>query len=281
MKHCQVCKVEYSDDVTFCSHCGNRVAEGNLEFSCPSCGRILGDTYEQFCPHCGQQVGNVQKDSSSKQGVSKKYIAIIAIIAILIGGYFGFKKDLINAGVIQPFTATEQYEYAVYLEKSNIEKAFYWFKKAAEQGDKYARFRIAGGYLLGYGVPKDLIIGKKMLLQLSDENFVEAQMALGMAYGWGVLGYDKNVSEAIKHLERAVENGVADNKVYGYLGDLYRNEGVVKNYNKAFEYYRLGAKVNDKASMMGLSFCYRFGYGVDENQSEAEKWRVRAEKLTN
>ena len=157
MKHCQVCKVEYSDDVTFCSHCGNRVAEGNLEFSCPSCGRILGDTYEQFCPHCGQQVGNVQKDSSSKQGVSKKYIAIIAIIAILIGGYFGFKKDLINAGVIQPFTATEQLEYARYLAgtKEDEKEAIKWFLKSAENGNSDAQVAVGVAYRIGEVLPMD------------------------------------------------------------------------------------------------------------------------------
>lgn len=225
MKHCQVCKVEYSDDVTFCSHCGNRVAEGNLEFSCPSCGRILGDTYEQFCPYCGQQVGNVQKDSSSKQGVSKKYVAIVAVMATLICGYFGFKQDLINKGYVRPDTAKEYYHYSLYLEENTKEDFSKPLLMAAEMGYPKAQFDV-------------------FKIEHKKGNFQEA-------FNWLSKAAEQNEAEAIVLLAGL------------YVGGVY--EFIPENSSKALALYEKASNLGDESStfIAGMFYCEGFGTTVD------------------
>lgn len=60
MKICAKCQIEYPDDMGFCSRCGTPLQPKIKEYSCPTCGKLLGKEIPQFCPYCGQQFASTK-----------------------------------------------------------------------------------------------------------------------------------------------------------------------------------------------------------------------------
>jgi len=57
---------------------------------------------------------------------------------------------------------------------------------------------------------------------------------------------------------------------------LYKGLGCRQSYSDAITYFSIGANLNDLGSMFMLGYCYRNGYGVENNASEAKKWLEKA-----
>lgn len=58
MKICAKCQKEFADGMAFCPYCGIQLQPKVLEYSCPTCGKILGKNIPAFCPYCGQQLAS-------------------------------------------------------------------------------------------------------------------------------------------------------------------------------------------------------------------------------
>lgn len=58
MKVCIKCQKEFADGMAFCPYCGIQLQPKVLEYSCPTCGKILGKNIPAFCPYCGQQLAS-------------------------------------------------------------------------------------------------------------------------------------------------------------------------------------------------------------------------------
>jgi TPR repeat protein len=117
-------------------------------------------------------------------------------------------------------------------------KAFYWTKKAVDDGNKHA--------LTDLGV--DLIHGT---------------------------GTQANPAEGQKYLAQATEGG--DMKAARYLASSYE-EGIggKPDYQKAIQYYRLSADRGDTTGMCMLGTIYQRGVGVDKNADEAAQWYAKS-----
>ncbi len=116
----------------------------------------------------------------------------------------------------------------------DYEKAYYWFKKAAEQGH------------------------------------VDAFFEVGTALRAG-LGTAKNISEALCWIEKAA---CADSlKAIECVGEMYANgEGTEReepDFEKALLYDRLGVQKGSAISMNHLAYLYYYGQGVDKDFNDA------------
>ncbi|CAB5199617.1 unnamed protein product [Rhizophagus irregularis] len=93
------------------------------------------------------------------------------------------------------------YTNGIGIEK-NLEKAFYWYKKAAENGDKEAQFNLWVCYKEGIGVEKDEVKASYWYQKAVQQRFSNAQYRPGFFYKIG-----KGVKEVLKSPFKRVEKG--------------------------------------------------------------------------
>ena len=225
MKHCAKCNIDYSDDVVFCSHCGNKLTEEHLSYTCPNCKQDLGSEYGQFCPHCGQQfdvkvddsgsqTSNEEKSSDKAKSSNRNLIIAISIIAILVGGYFGFKQELINAGIVSPSTAEEHYNYSVHLQEKDDIEYLKHLREAADKGHMEASYRVG---LMAQQFEK-YADSFKYFSQAEAKGHKEATAHLGWHYDFGK-GVEVDKNKAVMLYEKAANLG--DMRAAYYAGSMY------------------------------------------------------------
>ncbi len=123
-------------------------------------------------------------------------------------------------------------------ETGNYVGAARLFIPLAENGDAFARFKLAVMYRKGQGVQQD---------------------------------YKK----ALKWNRLAAEQGFA--KAQNNLGAMYANgHGVAQDYNEAMKWYRLAAEQGYDIAQNNLGEMYDNGFGVPRDIHEAKKWYKKA-----
>ena len=144
-----------------------------------------------------------------------------------------FFKILDNLHSIQD----EKNKYKAIISNNKVEKdlnkAFYWNKKSAEQGNINAQYNMACMYYYGEGV-------------------------------------DQNLDEAFKWFKEAAEKGHIESQYN--LADMYYNgEGVEQDLNEAFKWFKKVAEQGDEEAQFRLGVMYYNGEGTEENKEEAFK----------
>ncbi len=113
MKICKHCGRQFNDEMNYCPKCGIQLSVKSKGRFCPSCGKILGEAYEDFCPYCGysfrgRKPGDKQKKLNSgvteteKTGPSKSMILVLAVILC-----FGIGALLLFADNNTPFNGKQ------------------------------------------------------------------------------------------------------------------------------------------------------------------------------
>jgi TPR repeat protein len=100
----------------------------------------------------------------------------------------------------------------------DYERAVYYFRRAAEQGDRTAQFNLGLCYHEGYGVPQDFVEAVRWYGKAADRGYAHAPNSLGRAYA--------------------------------------RAEGVPQDYAEAAFWYRKGAEAGDAYAQDNLGACY-------------------------
>ena len=111
-------------------------------------------------------------------------------------------------------------------------------RKAAEQGDAAAQFELAGCYLQGDGV-------------------------------------DRNLAEAARWLRRAAEQGLADAQYLLGVG-YYNGDIVEQNPVAAVKWFRRAADQGYGRAQAVLASCYMAGIGVEQDPDQGLYWSKRA-----
>ncbi|NOZ37380.1 MAG: sel1 repeat family protein [Gammaproteobacteria bacterium] len=119
-------------------------------------------------------------------------------------------------------------------------KALYWYRRAAEQGDR------------------------------------EAQHNLGLAYARG-LGVKKNIPKAIKWWRAASMKGNTDSQYN--LGIIYATggDGVSRNFKEAKRWWLLAAANGDALAQYNLGAMYANGVAGKQSYCEAARWWSRSQ----
>ena len=138
----------------------------------------------------------------------------------------------------------------------NDSKAFYWVKKAAEQGDAYAQSWVGYFYENGYGTARDFGEAAYWYRRSADQGNRFSQNNLGECYYYG-RGVERNYEKAASWYKKAADQEFPS-ACYN-LGWCYENgEGVASNRSLAISYYRKAAasgneNARQRLSKLGLS----------------------------
>lgn len=139
--------------------------------------------------------------------------------------------------------------------------------------------RMAGDYLVGKGVPKDLVQSAYWFKKAADQGDPGAQNELGYLYIWGI-GVERDEARAFKWFARASGSGSQQAKLN--LAVMYlKGMGVAKDDEMGRELLNeLAEKRNGRAEAY-LGVMYLRGYGIAQDHAAAEQWFSRAAKDKN
>ena len=199
--------------------------------------------------------------------------AIVAVVAL----YFILAKGDDSA---QADSITELFNKGVkYCDQGDYTEAIKYFKRAAEQGDAAAQYKLGSCYYYGKGVAIDYIQAVEWYRKAAEQGDAAAQYALGVCYNNGE-GVTQDFDEAIKWCRKAAEQGDAYAQYsLGYC--YYYGNGVAIDYIQAVEWYRKAAEQGDAYAQYSLGVCYSNGEGVTQDFDEAIKWYRKAAEQGN
>lgn len=165
-------------------------------------------------------------------------------------------------------TGVEPGKYGRRVEKDE-KKAFALYRQASELGSAEGTRRLALCYLNGVGVEKDEAKAVEALTQAVEARDVEAALALEKY--WDEKGDAAKAAEAGL---KAAKLGAFDAAFR--LGERFRDgEGVEKNAEQAFLWFRRGATRGNKGSER-VADCYLEGRGVEKDERAAAAWYRKA-----
>lgn len=123
-------------------------------------------------------------------------------------------------------------------------------KVRAEAGDAHAQLRLADGYILGQGLPKDPVEGYRLMRRAAEQGLAEAQSKVGYCFSLGV-GVEADESEAVKWFEKGAAGGYG--KAAYNLGDAYeKGRGVPAHAGTAFNWYMRAVELDYPDGHFGL-----------------------------
>jgi TPR repeat protein len=167
------------------------------------------------------------------------------------------------------------YENGSGVEK-DLNQALYWYEKAAEQGNANAQCNLGIAYESGKGVYKNLNQAVYWYKKAAEQGNVIAQCNLGYSYA-NSCGVNKNLEQAFFWYKKAAEQGNAIAQCY--LGDAYLNsEGVIKNFDnfkQSVFWYTKAAEQGYSKALFNLGLAYSKGYGVTIDKNKAKEWFIK------
>ena len=201
--------------------------------------------------------------------------------------YYGAHGDeenekLWNKMLADRNNASAQYELGIsceFAEKSDMEQAVKWYKKSADNGYSMAKIKLAGLYLIGYGVEKDVERAVKIYREESAAGDEYATYRLGLCYLEGT-GMDKDEKKAVALFEKSSELPFSKYRLAVCLLD---GVGTAKDEARAFRLLTEADKdIADADIKDKLSECLYYGKGTSADRDEANRlWREAEEIRKN
>ena len=118
--------------------------------------------------------------------------------------------------------------------QANINEAFYWFKRAAEQGHNKSRFILGNLYRRGLGTTQDINKAIFWYKMASEGDHKKASRKLSIIYYRGFYGVPIDIDEAVKWYRRAynVSEQEALNRMYREFSNISANDTIDDFYFK-------------------------------------------------
>lgn len=161
--------------------------------------------------------------------------------------------------------------------KEDMNEAFYWYDKAANQECASAYGALGRCYLSGLGVEEDLSKAFKYLSLGYSNDELEARDKYNLACCfYEGLGTEKNYEKAFELFE-SISSWIEG--AQNFLGLMYYyGDGVKQNYNTAAQYFEQAVDNGYEDALGNLAYCYYKGYGVKQNHQEALRLYQQAAK---
>lgn len=159
-----------------------------------------------------------------------------------------------------------------YNEVKDYNKAFYWTKKSAEQGNAIAQGNIGLIYQLGRGIEKNAVLAHEWFLKAAEQGNSSSQFCLGLHYETGE-GVEKDMEKAAYWYKKGAEQG-EERAQYNLAFLYYYGEGVEKDIEKSVFWYKKAAEqdfVNAKYNLGVL-------YSIEKDFERAVYWFNKASK---
>ncbi|EXX66658.1 Skt5p [Rhizophagus irregularis DAOM 197198w] len=163
--------------------------------------------------------------------------------------------------------------------EKNLEKTFYWYQKAAENGSEAVIFNLAKCYENGKGTEKNLEKTFYWYQKAAENGSEKAMNNLAICYECGK-GTEKNLEKTFYWYQKAAENG--SEKAMINLAICYENgKGIEKNLEKTLYWYQKAAENGNEIAMNNLAICYENGEGMEKNLEKAFYWFQKAAENGN
>lgn len=166
--------------------------------------------------------------------------------------------------------------------EQDYEKAFEWFLKSAQEGNKFAQYSLANLYYYGNGVEKDLSQAFWWYRKSSKQGQPYASYAVAQMYSKGE--YVAENKETAQRYYKAALSGFleleskdqADDNLYYKLGAMYKNGlGTEIDIPKAIEYFEKSTE--NMWSTYQLGRLYLFGAEeLEKDKEKAVEWLTKS-----
>lgn len=172
--------------------------------------------------------------------------------------------------------------------EQDYEKAFEWFLKSAQEGNKFAQYSLANLYYYGNGVEKDLSQAFLWYKKSSEQGQPYALYAAAQMYSKGE--YVSQSEESAQRYYKAALSGFleleskdqADDSLYYKLGAMYKKGlGTDIDMDKAIDYFKRSAEINNKNGMYEYGKALLLGEYIAQDKQKAVELLEKAIKLEN
>uniref|UniRef100_A0A8I3PCT1 SEL1L2 adaptor subunit of ERAD E3 ligase n=1 Tax=Canis lupus familiaris TaxID=9615 RepID=A0A8I3PCT1_CANLF len=155
-----------------------------------------------------------------------------------------------------------------------IQKALYYFLKAAKAGSANAMAFIGKMYLEGNAAaPQNNATAFKYFSMAANKGNAIGLHGLGLLYFYGK-GVPVNYAEALKYFQKAAEKGWPNAQFQlGFM--YYSGSGVWKDYKLAFKYFYLASQSGQPLAIYYLAEMYATGTGVLRSCRTAVEKRLK------
>lgn len=159
----------------------------------------------------------------------------------------------------------------------NLEKARYWFARAADGGNAAAQYQVAVMASKGTGGPKNEEMAARYYEKALQTWRKEADAGDSKAALWAALVYERKLvpdsspEKSVPYLLHAAESG--NLTAQGLLAFKYRDGlGVPQDAAKAVEWFEKAAGRKDLGAVMELGMMYRDGKYMPPDREKALNW---------
>ena len=168
------------------------------------------------------------------------------------------------------------------------EKAFDWFLKSAQEGNKFAQYSLANLYYYGNGVEKDLSQAFLRYRKSSVHGQPYASYIVAQMYSKGeyvsqseeiAQGFYKDALSGFLELESKDQ---ADDNLYYKLGSMFKKGlGTDIDMDKAIDYFKRSAEMNNKNGLYEYGKALSLGEHIPQDIKKAVQLLEKAIKLEN
>ncbi|POG76297.1 kinase-like domain-containing protein [Rhizophagus irregularis DAOM 181602=DAOM 197198] len=160
--------------------------------------------------------------------------------------------------------------------EKNFKKAFYWYQKAAENGQIHAMYNLVAYYRNGEETEKNLEKSFYWCQKAAKKGHIDAIFNLAACYRNGE-GTEKDFEKAFYWCQEAAEKDhiIA---MFNLANHYYNGKGAEMNFEKAFYWCQKAAEKGQIDAMYNLAVYYRNGKGAEKNFEKAFYWYQKAAK---
>ena len=172
--------------------------------------------------------------------------------------------------------------------EQDYEKAFEWFLKSAQEGNKFAQYSLANLYYYGNGVEKDLSQAFLWYRKSSAQGQPYASYAIAQMYNKGE--YVNQSEETAQRYYKSALSGFlkleskdqADDNLYYKLGSMFKKGlGTDIDMDRAIDYFKRSAEMNNKNGLYEYGKELLLGEHIPQDKEKAVKLLEKAIKLEN
>lgn len=160
----------------------------------------------------------------------------------------------------------------------DLRNDFAWWKKAANDGDPEALYRLGIFYGTGDVVKQDHKQSVKFFEEADKKGCLDATFQLGVYHQFG-FGVNQDIRKALSYYERAASHGHAE--AASWAGQIYERgiDGVKVDHKKSFALYMIAAEQGNEEAMWYVIQGYLLGNGIKKNFGKALEWLHKAQDL--
>ena len=172
--------------------------------------------------------------------------------------------------------------------EQDYEKAFEWFLKSAQEGNKFAQYSLANLYYYGNGVEKDLSQAFLWYRKSSEQGQPYAPYAVAQMYDKGE--YVSQSEETAQRYYKVALSGFleleskdqADDNLFYKIGVMYKNGlGTEADISKAIDYFKRSAEMNNKNGLYEYGKTLIQGKYIEADLNKGLECIEKAMKLRN